>query len=219
MQWTPLERADLVRALTEAGPGVPTLCEGWTSEQLAAHVVLREASPLVAAGTNGGPLAARTARMIDERAARARTPESYAALVAEVRDGPPRFSPVGLAGDAANLVELYVHTEDVRRAGPDGAARPARTRSTDHDSQLWRRLGQSVRLMYRRCPVGVTLVEESGRTLRAHRPPRQDPELEVLVDGPVGELTLYTFGRGTHARVTVEGPDTAVERLDQFLPR
>lgn len=219
MPWAPTERADLARALTEVGPGAPTLCEGWASEDLAAHVVLRESSPLVAAGTNGGPLAARTTRLTRERAARARTPEGYAALVEEVRHGPPRFSPVGLAGDAANLLELYVHTEDVRRAGQGGADRPARTRADEHERQLWRRLGQAARLMYRRCPVGVVLVEDGGRTVRAHRSPQADPTLEVLVTGTVGELVLYTFGRGTHAMIRVQGPEPAVRLLDGFLPR
>lgn len=219
MPWTPTERAALVQALTEAGPGAPTLCEGWATEHLAAHVVLRESSPLVAAGNNGGPLAARTTRITDERAARARTPEAYAALVDEVRSGPPRFSPVGLAGDAANLLELYVHTEDVRRAGEGRTGRPPRTREDEHERQLWRRLSQAARLMYRRCPVGVVLVEGGGSTLRARRAPRSDPSLDVLVTGPVGELVLYTFGRGTHAAVRVEGPESAVELLDRFLPR
>ena len=44
------ERTDLVAALREAGPGAATLCEGWSTEHLAAHVVLRESSPLTGAG-------------------------------------------------------------------------------------------------------------------------------------------------------------------------
>lgn len=223
MRWSAVERADLADALTEAGPGAPTLCAGWASEHLAAHVVLRESSLLAAAGNNGGPLAHRTARLIEQRAHTARDPEGFAALVATVRAGPPRFSPVGWAGDAANLVELFVHTEDVRRAGPDGAVRPVRTRGAEHEHQLWRRLGQAVRLMYRRCPVGVVLVAEDGRTLRAARGRATGrdgaQEQTVLVHGAVGELTLYSFGRGTHARVTVDGPPQAVAALDDFLPR
>lgn len=36
------ERAALVESLREHGPDAPTLCEGWTARDLAAHLVVRE---------------------------------------------------------------------------------------------------------------------------------------------------------------------------------
>ena len=36
------ERAALVQTLRAVGPDAPTLCEGWTTRDLAAHLVVRE---------------------------------------------------------------------------------------------------------------------------------------------------------------------------------
>ncbi len=36
------ERAALVETILAAGPEAPTLCEGWTTRDLAAHLVIRE---------------------------------------------------------------------------------------------------------------------------------------------------------------------------------
>ena len=39
------ERQVLVDAMLVAGPDAPTLCEGWTVKDLAAHLVARERRP------------------------------------------------------------------------------------------------------------------------------------------------------------------------------
>ena len=39
------ERLLLADLLETAGPDAPTLCEGWTTRDLAAHVVVRERRP------------------------------------------------------------------------------------------------------------------------------------------------------------------------------
>ena len=110
------ERRALCALLDETGPGAPTLCEGWTTLDLAAHLVLRERRPDAGAGMLGGPLAGYTARV--QRKIAERTP--YDQLVQAVREGPPRLSMFGLPGmdERANLVEYFVHHEDVRRAAP-----------------------------------------------------------------------------------------------------
>ena len=36
------ERRELCELLAEVGPDAPTLCEGWTTLDLASHLVLRE---------------------------------------------------------------------------------------------------------------------------------------------------------------------------------
>jgi D-arabinose 1-dehydrogenase-like Zn-dependent alcohol dehydrogenase len=46
--------------MDEVGPDAPTLCEGWTTYDLAAHLVLREGSPLAVAGIAFPPTAAWT---------------------------------------------------------------------------------------------------------------------------------------------------------------
>ncbi|WP_309055235.1 maleylpyruvate isomerase N-terminal domain-containing protein, partial [Streptomyces sp.] len=45
------ERLLLADLLEAAGPDAPTLCEGWLTRDLAAHVVVRERRPDAAAGS------------------------------------------------------------------------------------------------------------------------------------------------------------------------
>ncbi|MCW2608081.1 MAG: hypothetical protein JWO60_2774, partial [Frankiales bacterium] len=39
------ERAALLDLLAASGPDAPTLCPGWTTHDLAAHLVVRERQP------------------------------------------------------------------------------------------------------------------------------------------------------------------------------
>src|SRR6185437_5657802 len=111
------ERLELCALLDRTGPDAPTLCAGWRTADLAAHLVLREHRPDAAAGVMGGPLARHTAQT--QRKLSKRTP--YPKLVEMIRTGPPRFSFFGIPGvDAkANFAEYFVHHEDVRRGQPD----------------------------------------------------------------------------------------------------
>src|SRR6202161_3586244 len=88
------ERAALCALLDETGPAAPTLCEGWTTLDLAAHLVLREHRPDAGAGILGGPLAGYTRRV--QRTLTRRTP--YPRLVETISNGPPLFSLFGLPG-------------------------------------------------------------------------------------------------------------------------
>ena len=109
------ERSALADLMLEVGPDAPTLCGTWTTRDLAAHLVVRATRPDAAAGIVLGPLASYTEKVM---AAVARRP--WADLVAEVRSGPPRWSPLSLAAldRATNTIEYFVHHEDVRlRAG------------------------------------------------------------------------------------------------------
>ena len=116
MSYSRDERLALAALLEETGPGAPTLCAGWQTGDLAAHLVLRERRPDAAAGVFGGPLAGHTAR-VQRRLSKRMT---YAQLVQAFRNGPPRLSPLALPGldERANTVEYFVHYEDVRRARP-----------------------------------------------------------------------------------------------------
>lgn len=227
MPWHPLERTALADALSAAGPGAPTCCTGWRSEHLAAHIVRREGSPGSAAGIVVPWLAARTERDVQETGDRAASSDGFAAIVDLVRSGPPPTSPMRWAGDAVQLVELFVHTEDVRRGAGRGAALP-RTLPPGEQEALWAGLRRTARLAYRDSPVGVVLTD-GGRTVRARRPPRGGGPTgaapgaptgrDVVVRGPVGELLLHAYGRSRVAEVTVEGPREAVAALDAARPR
>lgn len=214
MRYHPRERAALADALAEVGPGAPTLCTGWRSEQVAAHVVLRETAPLVAAGIAVPALADRTERATQSLGARSVEPAAYADLVARVRRGPGAWHPLEWS-DASQLVELFVHTEDVRRGGDRGAAAPARTRDPGHEEALWVGLRRMAPMLYRRSPVRVALGDGNGHVVRAG--PRGAPQ--VVLTGDVGELLLHAYDRSTASHVEVDGEPEDVAALDAYRPR
>jgi len=211
------ERRAICDLLAELGPGKPTLCEGWQTADLAAHLVLREHRPDAAAGVMGGPLAGYTrrvqARLTD------RTP--FPRLLELIRTGPPRLSVFALPGadDRLNLVEYFVHHEDVLRAQPGVQPRTVSPKLAD---LLWDRLPLA-RLMLRRAPVGVELVRaepasgaanarsQSGNgrvriTVKAQTP-------VVTVTGLPTELTLWAMGRTSVADVQFDGSESDVAAL------
>jgi uncharacterized protein (TIGR03085 family) len=153
------ERHALCDLLAVVGPDQPTLCAGWQTADLAAHLVLRERRPDAGAGVMGGPVARYTRRVQGRLLAR----YSFTQLVDLIRKGPPRLSMFGLPGadEKLNLVEFFVHHEDVLRAQPDWQPRKVNPELAD---VLWDRLSLA-RLMMRKAPVGVELVRaDSAQT-------------------------------------------------------
>jgi len=199
------ERAALAALLQETGPDAPTLCEGWQTKDLAAHLVVREWRPDAAVGVMGGPLAGYTERVqrhfLDKY--------SYRHLIEMFRAGPPTLSPFAIPGmdEAANTVEYFVHHEDVRRAGEGWAQRPVDEALSD---ALWKRL-KGARLFLRAAPTGVVLAREG------YAPPAlivaKNAAPSVTVTGSPAELTLWSMGRVSVARVTLDGPEDAVAKL------
>jgi uncharacterized protein (TIGR03085 family) len=213
MTWHSAARAQLAQALTDAGPDAPTLCEGWQSRHLAAHLVLREHSPVAGAGLVVPALAGHTEREIEALAETARSADGYRALVARVAKEPAAWSPMSWAGEQINLVEYFVHGEDVRRgAGPV----PPLALAAEHSEALWRALTRSARLFYRRVPIGVILVRPDGVRRAVRRAPGGHGT--VVIRGDVGELLLHAFGRGAAAHVVGEGEPGDVEALRAVLP-
>lgn len=193
------ERLLLADLLESAGPDAPTLCEGWRTRDLAAHVVVRERRADAAGGLLVKPLAARLERVQAEFAAK-----PYEELLGLIRSGPPRMSPFALKqiDEASNTVEFYVHAEDVRRAQPDWAAREVDPVFAD---ALWTRLERTAKLLGRKSPVGLVLRRPDGRTAVAHR-----GAPVVTVVGEPGELTLFAFGRQQAVDVELTGDPEAV---------
>ncbi|MFJ6751846.1 TIGR03085 family metal-binding protein [Streptomyces sp. NPDC091266] len=198
------ERLLLADLLESAGPDAPTLCKGWTTRQLAAHVVVRERRADAAGGILLKPLAARLERVQAEFA-----DKPYQELIALIRTGPPRMSPFALKqlDEASNTVEFYVHAEDVRRAQPDWTPRELDPVFSD---ALWSRIERMSRVLGRRSPVGLVLRRPDGRTAVAHR-----GAPVVTVVGEPGELTMFAFGRQAEATVELDGEKDAIGRLVQ----
>lgn len=208
MSYSHDERLALAALLEETGPGAPTLCAGWQTGDLAAHLVLRERRPDAAAGVLGGPLAGHTARVqrrLSERMA-------YAQLVEAFRNGPPRLSPLALPGmdERANTVEYFVHYEDVRRARPGWEPRDV---DPGLSEELWRHL-KMARFLLRKAPVGVELARDSGgEGAGPYRVTVKNATPVVTVIGSPAELTMWAAGRTSAANVRFDGTDAAVTKL------
>jgi uncharacterized protein (TIGR03085 family) len=196
------ERLAICDLFEELGPAAPTLIDGWTAHDLAAHLVLRE-HDLIAAPclVLPGPFE-RFAE--HRRATRAETTE-FARLVAQIRAGPPRgFFRVGWVRAFPNLNEYFVHHEDVRRANDRGPRSDLTPRLED---ALWRNVRRGGRYLSRRLR-GVGL--EVARAGTDERLMVRKSEPVVRLSGTPSELLLYLFGRPTAARVDISGTEEAV---------
>lgn len=198
------ERDALCDLLTTLGPDKPTLCEGWSTRDLAAHLVLRERRPDAAPGILLPWLAGRTARV--QRALAARP---FPALVATLRRPPALLAPFD---EAMNTVEFFVHHEDVRRAQPDW--RP-RALPDGQAAALWRQLRLVGRRSLRRFPATVVVTSPGHGVFRAGATAvaAGAGQEEVRLSGDPGELTLFLTGRQRVARVELIGPDETTGRL------
>ncbi|MFE6332614.1 TIGR03085 family metal-binding protein [Streptomyces sp. NPDC057806] len=198
------ERLLLADLLEAEGPEAPTLCEGWTTRDLAAHVVVRERRPDAAGGILIKPLAARLERVMAEF-----TDKPYEELIHLIRTGPPRFSPFSLkqVEEMSSTVEFYVHTEDVRRARPDWTPRELDPVFQD---ALWSRLERTARLMGRSTPTGLVLRRPDGQTAVAQR-----GTPVVTATGQPSELLLFLYGRQNAADVELEGEKAAITKLHE----
>ena len=109
------ERRSLADLLLRVGPDAPTLCEGWTAADLAAHLVIRERRPDAGLGLVVPFLAGHT-----------RETSRTASVTGGVRGpggrGPRRARPFPLRfsfiDEPMNTAEFFIHHEDVRRAQP-----------------------------------------------------------------------------------------------------
>jgi uncharacterized protein (TIGR03085 family) len=193
------ERAALCDLFLALGPDQPTLCDGWTTRDLAAHLVARDRRPDAAIGIVLKPLSGHTERV---RSATARLP--FDDLVAAVRRPPFwTWAAIGPLDRATNTVEFFIHHEDVRRAQPDWQPRQLDAATT---RALWHTVSGLARLNLRRFKTPVELVAPGQGRAGAAEP-------VVRVTGDPGELTIFLSGRQRAARVEITGPEELTERL------
>jgi uncharacterized protein (TIGR03085 family) len=196
------EREALSDLLIELGPDAPTRCGEWTTGDLAAHLAIRERRPDAAVGILVKPL-----QGYSEGVRRSYARQPWDDLVAQVRSGPPVWSPTRLdaVDRLANTVEYFVHHEDVRRMQPGWEPR-----SLDPalEADLAGALARMGKLLGRRSPCGLILAPDGRDHIVAKK---GEPHVDVA--GPVGELVLFMYGRQDVARVGMVGPDDLVEAV------
>ncbi len=193
------ERAALADLFGEVGPDAPTLCAGWTTTDLALHLVLREKADPAELADRGTPLSG----YLQRRRRSILAENGYAGLVEKFRTGPHRFSPFALPGVDArgNTVELFVHHEDVRRAAPEFTARAL---PNEFEGTLFASLTTMSRLVLRHCAAGVEIKTPDGRTATL----KKGTPVATLTGKP-SELVLYLFGRRAVADVDISGDNAA----------
>lgn len=198
------ERAALIQLLDQLGPDAPTLCDGWQTRDLAAHIAIRERRLDAAPGIVVSFLSNYTGKVMREYAAK-----PWPELLRLLREGPPAWSPMGLSAvsDRVDLPEFFVHHEDVRRGAPGWEPRPP---DPDRDRALWKLLGTSGRMMYRRSPVGVVLRRRSDGAEHAIK----TGATPVILVGDPAELVLHAYGRSA-VEVDVLGDPAAVQLFER----
>ena len=190
------ERQTICDLFVSLGPDAPTLCEGWRTADLAAHLVVRERRPDSGPGLVWPPLAGYTDKV--RLAARDRTP--WEKLVETVRSGPPLL--LRPFDGPMNTVEFFIHVEDVRRAQGDWEPRAIAPELAD---ALWARVGPGGMAK----KVGATIVITSPG--RAEKRGGTGPTLTLA--GDPGELTMFGAGRQRAARVEISGDESLAEAL------
>lgn len=186
------ERQALAELLADLGPDQPTLCTGWTTGDLAAHLVIRDRRPDGAAGAMIPALAAHGDRV---RAAQRAQP--YATTLALLRT-PPWWSPASHPPLEAltNNGEFFIHHEDVRRAQPQWEPREL---AAEDAAALWGQARFRARMALGKLGVPITVRADGFGEVAI----KGD---ETVLSGPPGELTLFLSGRKDVARVNIEGP-------------
>ncbi|MCD1144742.1 TIGR03085 family metal-binding protein [Kocuria sp. LUK] len=189
-----VERRHLAALLRRTGPDAPTLCEGWTTRDLAVHLVLRDGRPDVLAGR-----ALPQLPVLGERARR--TEESLAGLpwdrLVQKVERPPLYSParLGPLDRRMNTVEFFVHHEDVRRAQPEWHDRPL---LHDEEQDLWGSLRLLAKVLLKDDEDALVLIAPGFGAVRGGR--GRTGTVRVLRGAP-SELLLWAFGRRDRARV------------------
>ena len=199
------ERALLCDLFEVVGPDAPTLCEGWATRDLAAHLIVREGRLDTSFGIFIPPLRAWTDHVMAKIAKK-----DWVTVVDKVRNGPPRTSMMRIASldGAANTLEFAIHHEDVRRAVPDWTPREI---DTDFSDDIWARLAKFGRL-FRNVNVGVILARPSGATHLFKEAP--EGHGWVTLTGEPLELALRSYGR-MQSQVTFSGDDGDVAELEK----
>lgn len=184
--------------MREFGPDAPTLCDGWTVRDLAAHMVIRERRPDAMPGILIGALAGYTAKVQGQVTERS----SWEQLLDAIASGPPWYSPLKPVDAIANASELFIHHEDVRRAG---AGWSPRVIPDDQTQSLRRGVRMMAGMTLSGAPATVRFTTGEGETLVITG--KGGPM--VTVTGEIGELLMFGAGRD-EAVVAFDGDDASI---------
>lgn len=190
------ERVALVTLFRKLGPSASTLCEGWRSSDLLAHLVLRERKPVAALGILVPTLSARTERLTLELA------HDFEANIRLFESGPPAWNPMRYLDAVVNGTEMLIHHEDVLRAQPEWKPRVLPGEGRQEARRILRGAAQ---LMTRGAKVKVR-PDPAGALTPANG--------EVVIRGDEVDILLRISGRSTNVHVTILGAANDVQLFE-----
>lgn len=187
------QRHDLCELFEELGALAPTLCGSWKTQDLAAHLWIREHKPLALPGIGFAAFAQRTERIqisaLHER--------GYLRLVSELRRPGWLMAPVDRFVNAA---EFTIHHMDVLK--PQGRRLEL---SEEHLASLW----PMVRLLAKRLRFDGRITLEWDE----HRSTTGKGSRHIHIVGQPHELLFFVSGRHEHAEVELIGEPEAIDEL------
>lgn len=202
MTFAEQEREQLANLLLSVGPDAPTLCEGWTTRDLANHLYIRENRPDAAGGMFVKALSNRLDSVTGEVD---RMP--YEEVVRKWGSGAPKWNPMNWADRYINTAENFVHHEDVRRAQEGWTVRKL---SPTAEADLWRVVSTIGRMLLKGSTATVVLMRDDGVAATPIDNTAKAAPV-VTVRGSVSELVLWLYGRDEVA-VTIEGDESGIKR-------
>ena len=208
MSFAQKERERLSALLLKVGPDAPTLNEGWTTQDLAVHLLIREAKPAAAPGIFLDALSGVTDKETEKQKAR-----PYDEVVREWAAGPPVW--VKPFDSAMNTSEHFIHHEDVRRGGGEVKPREFSQAVNQGLFSLAKRFGK---LTLRNAPVPVILTPPTfpPATVGDKAGVAERGDRVLRVSGEPGELLLWASGRKA-VEVELTGAADAFEGFEVKL--
>lgn len=190
-EFTKSERQFTANTLSKLTPSQwqdDSLCDGWTVEDVAAHLIVREGliAPI--------GIVFHSLHKIHDYAIRRVESKGHEYIIARVRKC-PWYMPA-----AVNVAEFYVHNEDILRGGLH-MQRPIP--AGESAVLLWSSLKGIARIRPKLVSdLGeVTLVnKQTGQELHVKA---KDGNKSTTITGDPGELLLYFYGRRSAAKVTI----------------
>ncbi len=206
-----IERAALADLLVKLGPDEPTLCEGWDTGDLLAHLLLRERRADAAAA-----LALPFLRDWSAKVQAGYRHSPWQQQIDKFRSGPPGWNPMSLPAvdEKINGAEMFIHHEDARRGQPDW--QPRELEAAVREAVIALLPSWLLTRSIRREGIALTAVltdrpgAEQQVVLVAAKPGATGPAVEIR--GGAAEVLLWEAGRSA-IRVEWTGPEKLVAQL------
>lgn len=179
---------DLLKKLTPEQWRASTLCAGWTVEDLAAHLVVREGI-IAPIGLVIPPLH----RIHDNRIEKMKA-KGHAEIIKKLQKYPWYIPAV------ANTGEFYVHNEDLLRGGLK-MSRPEPNKAAQ--AILWNSLNGLVKIKKGLVKDLGNVMIENSQTADVLTIANAKNQEDTTIKGQASEVLLYFYGRRSAAKVKV----------------